>query len=575
MDFKKEIAKIINFENKNIELIEKMLQKVQDSSKGDYALPCFAFAKQLKTNPIAFAEELANNINSQTNKNNLIQKAEAVRGYLNIFLNKELITKQIIEDSKKPSFLKFNKANNKKVIFDYSSVNIAKQMHIGHLSNTVIGEAISKMHEALGYEMVRINYLGNFGTPYGKIIAAYKLWGDEKRLEKEGVDYLQNLYIRICKEEETNEEYAEMGRRYFKLIEDENEEVLKLFNKIKEITLNEVKPIFETLNITFDDWRGELYYAKQIKRPLNLLKEKDLLVKSDGATIVDLSEENLGACMVQKSNGGSTYALRDLSAAIGRYEEYKYDKALYLTGTEQKLHFKQFITVLKKADQKWADNIVHLCNGLVSLSDTGKISSRKGTQGLLKDMLNAAIETAGEIIEEKNPNIKNKNEVAKRVGVGALVVRALQTTREKSDVFDLKEALSFEGETGPYMQYTYVRCASVLRKLKAEKGCNNSPKCGGIEADYSCLNSNEVFDIIKEVNNMQETIEYALSKYEPIVLTRMLMDLCKTFNKFYHENRIITDNIKQTKARAEFITVFMKTLKRGLNILGVQTVEEM
>lgn len=566
MDFKAKISKHIKIDGLTEGEIYELLSITTNIKMGDFSLPCFVLAKTLRMSPNVIAQNITNEI-IQTE---WLNKVEAAGGYVNFYLNRQFVSGQVLKNvlSEGSSFAKSDEGKGKTIVMDYSSVNIAKQMHIGHLSTTAIGNSLNKIYKFLGYKTVGLNYLGDYGIQFGNIIAAHKTFGSEQELISGGIDYVQKMYAksRIAVEDE---DFEELGKFWFSQIEKKDAEAIRLFNIFKELTLTDVKPIFDLLNMTFDEWKGELYYCDKMQPVVEELKRKNLLIESRDRRIVDLEEDGLNVAVIVKEDGSTRYLTRDLAAAIDRYNTYSFDKCLYITAYEQNLHFAQLFKVLEKMNYDFAKNLVHVSYGRVSLPE-GKLSSRGGAKALLKDIFNSAIERANEIIENKNPNLKNKDEVAKAVGVGAVIYGALANQKTKDSVFILEDALSFEGETAPYMQYTYARCASVIKKYN-ELNLNKKPL-----PNYNAVVSDEAFEIVKIINNFSSIIKEAANKYEPSIISKAVMSLAKNFNRFYHECKIIdAENLAVMEARVELVKTTQIILRLGLNLLGIQVVEEM
>jgi|AntRauTorcE11897_2_1112592.scaffolds.fasta_scaffold00016_109 arginyl-tRNA synthetase len=566
MDYKLEISNYIKIQNLTNDQIYNLLTPSINITMGDYSLPCFTFAKVLKKSPTIIAEQLVNTI--QTNE--WLNKVQAVNGYVNFYLNRQVVSSKVLANTlqKGENFAKTNEGNNKTIVMDYSSVNIAKQMHIGHLFTTTIGNSLSKIYKFLGYKTVGLNYLGDYGVQFGNIIAAHKIFGSEEQLKNEGIDYVQKMYAKSKEQIAIDEDFEQLGKDWFLKIENKDKEATRLFDLFKQATLEDVMPIFELLDITFDEWKGELYYSDKMDNVIKQLNEKGLLQKSRGRQIVDLEQDNLKVAVIVKEDGTTRYITRDLAAAIDRYKKYEFEKCLYITAYEQNLHFAQFFKILEKLGYEFSKKLMHVSYGRVRLPE-GKLSSRYGAKALLKDIFKSSITQAEKIIEAKNPELKNKKHVAKTVGVGAVVYGALANNKSKDSVFNLDEALSFEGETAPYMQYTYARCNSIIKKYENLNLSNN------IVADYSGINSDEAFEIIKIINNFNNTIKQAAYKYEPSIISKAIMNLSKNFNKFYHEYKIIDENEQITKARVNLTIATQTALKLGLNLLGINVVEEM
>lgn len=561
MDFKKIILDLVP----KIDGVDFMglISETADNSMGDLCIPCFSLAKTLHKAPNVIAQDLK----EQIQLNDYIEKVEAINGYLNFYLNKSVISKLVIDEILNAGEKTFdaNIGNGKVVCLDYSSVNLAKYMHIGHLKTTIVGESLARICEALGYKVVRINYIGDYGTPFGKIIAGYLLWGDEKDLEVRGIDALQELYVKFNQEAETDETLNELARSYFKKIEEKDAKIYPIYQKVIEIGLNEAKRLLDILNVKFDSWRGEAYYADKIDDAIKLLDGKGLLSVSEGATVVDLTKYDMPPCLIKKSDGASTYATRDILACIDRYENYKFDKMFYVTSHEQILHFKQFFKVLELAGEPFADKLEHIHYGLFSLP-TGRIASRKGKQATLVDLLDYAKNKAYQVIENREFSIEKPEDVVNKVARGALNFSALKVEVGKDCIFDIDKAFSFEGETAPYMQYSYTRIESILRKagdLKFE------------EIDYSCLNNLESFELVKEINSIRATILSCFEKREPSMLTKKCMDICKALNKFYVATKVLGGEQKDICAKVNLLKIVRLGLKKLFHLICIDTLQEM
>lgn len=540
-----------------------LIMETQDSAMGDLCIPCFSLAKVFKKSPALIAENLVGEIK----KNEYIEKAEALNGYLNFYFNKSKIGEEIIGEILDGGEAYFNSsiAKGKVLCLDYSSVNLAKYMHIGHLKTTIIGESLARMAEALGYKAVRINYIGDYGTPFGKIIAGILLWGDEKDIENRGIDALQDLYVKFTQEAENDDSLNELARNYFKKIEDKDPTIYPMYQKVIAIGLNEAKRLLNILDVKFDSWRGESYYADRINDAVELLKSKNLLTQSEGATVVDLSKYDMPPCLIKKTDGASTYATRDILACIDRYDNYKFDKMFYVTSHEQMLHFKQFFKVLELAGEPCWDKLEHIHYGLFTLP-TGKISSRKGKQATLVDLLDYAKNKAGQVIEGRSFSIEKPEDVINKVARGALNFSALKVEVGKDCVFDIDKAFSFEGETAPYMQYSYTRIESILRRVGELKE---------IAPDYSCLNSLEAFELIKEINSIKSTIALSFNKREPSMLTKKCMDICKTLNKFYTTTKVLGGSDGEILAKVNLLKIVKEGLKKLFHLICIDTLKEM
>ena len=531
-----------------------------DASKGDFCLPCFALAKTLRKSPMAIAEEIASALNLQDTN---IEKVESVAGYVNFFLNKGKVSKNVLNNYKLPE----HQANDKVVCIDYCSVNLAKYMHIGHLKNTFLGESLARLFENFGYKVIRINYIGDYGTPYGKIIAGLKMWGTDSDIEERGIDALQDYYVKFCAAEAEDEKLQQLARDYSKKIEDKDAEIYPIYQMVIEIALKEAERLLDILDIHFDSWKGEASYEHELDDVIKFLDSKGLLGISQGATIVDLSKFDMPPCLVRRSDGASLYATRDIAAAIDRYNNYKYDKMLYLTGTEQKLHFAQFFKVLELAGMPFSSGLEHIAYGRFSLPD-GKISSRRGKQAVLVDLIDYVLDKANDVIKNRTFSIENPKDISLKVAKGVLSFNALNIERNKDAIFDIERAFSFEGETAPYMQYTYTRIMSILRKAK----CLD---LSTIDYDYNCLNQTQAFELIKMSCNLDNVLKLALDKRDPSIVLKYCMEMCKTVNKYYTVCKILDENLSQVKAKLQLLTLVKDVLSKAFGVICIETMEEM
>ena len=563
MDYKSIIANLIEIEGISSAEIAALIIPPKDSKMGDFCLPCFRFSKALRKSPIAIAEELAASITLP----DCFEKAEAVAGYLNFTLDKKAYNKRIIEKAvaEGKAYGDQNVGEGKNVCIDYSSVNVAKPLHIGHLSSTAIGAALYRIYKKLGYNAIGINHLGDWGTQFGKLIVAYKLWGNDEDIEKRGVTALVEIYVRYHKEAEEKPEMDDEARAWFKKIEDFDPEATRLFNWFKEITLKEVVKIYDRLGIKFDYYTGESFYNDKMQPVLDLLEKKGLLVESNGAKVVDLSAYNMPPCLLVRSDGATLYATRDLAAAYYRKATFDFYKCLYVVAYQQNLHFKQWFKVVELAGESWAKDLVHVNFGMVSLPD-GAIKTRAGNYILLEDVLNKSVEKALQIITEKSPDLENKEEVAEQVGIGAVLFSVLYNSRIKDIVFSYDRVLNFDGETGPYVQYTHARCNSVLKKAS---------EYDGGEVDYSGISDEESSEVVKLIASFPEAVKAAAEKYEPCFVARHLVSLAQSYNRFYLANRIANAEPKIRNARVLLTTAVKNVLESGLALLGIAAPEKM
>lgn len=557
----KQISKTININEKEL---ESYIETPKDSQNGDYAFPCFRLAKELRKAPPAIANEIKEKIETVEE----IEKIEVAGGYLNFFINKSILAKEVLEEiSKNEQYGKSEIGKEKNIVIDYSAPNIAKPFHIGHLRSTVIGGALYNIYKYLGYNVTGVNHLGDYGTQFGKLIEGYKRWGTEYDIENNPIDELTKIYIRInnlCKEDES---VLEECRNNFKKLEDGDEYCTTLWKKFRDLSLKEFNKVYDVLGIKFDSLNGEAFYSDKMPEIINILEKAGKLEESEGAKVVKLGEE-MPPCLIIKSNGSTTYATRDLAAIKYRAETYDFDKAIYVTSYEQILHFKQVFETAKYLGlaPKYTNGLVHVPFGMV-LSKDGKMSTREGKIIKLEDLLNEAIEKSRKVIENKNPNLENKEEIAKKVGIGAVIFNDLANSRIKDELFDWDTMLNFNGETGPYVQYTTVRAKSVLEKA-------------GYQPDIKDVNIEKMNDIdsqkiINQLYNFNNILKSVTEKEEPSILARYLIDLAQNFSSFYNNCHIITEDKELQNARL-YITYMVKTvLEKGLNLLGIQVPEKM
>ncbi len=558
------ISKVVNINETEIEM---SIEKPKGSENGDYAFPCFRLAKELHKAPQMIANDIKENIKVDENQ---ITKIEVVGGYLNFFINKEILVEEVLNEmSEDKEYGKSTIGNGKNIVIDYSAPNIAKPFHIGHLRSTVIGAALYKIYKYLGYNVTGINHLGDYGTQFGKLIEGYKLWGNEYNIEENPIDELTKIYIRInqaCKEDE---KVLENCRNNFKKLEDGDKYCVEIWQKFRELSLKEFQKVYDILGSKFDSWNGEAFYSDKMPEVIEILNKTGKLVESEGAKIIDLEDKGINTpCIIEKSNGSSTYATRDLAAIMYRARTYDFDKALYITSYEQVLHFKQVFEVAKLLglDEKYTNGLEHVAFGMVLLP-TGKMSTREGTSIKLSELLNEAISRAKAIIEQKNPELENKDEVAKKVGVGAVIFNDLANNRVKDEIFDWDTILNFQGETGPYIQYTYVRTKSVIEKA------------GGVpdisEVSSELLQDEYSIKLLKLIYDFEDVLVQVTDKNEPSILSRYLIDVAKTYSNFYNENKIINDNKNLQNARVYLTYSVGRILKTGAGLLGIEMPNKM
>ncbi len=542
--------------------IENMLEIPPNRELGDYAFPCFKLSKALRMGPPMIAAKLKDAM-PETDTCDV----QAVGGYLNIFLNKAAFAKETLEEiaQKGEAFGQGNEGKGKTICLDYSSINIAKRFHIGHLSTTMLGHSLKRIYDFLGYTTVGINHLGDWGTQFGKMIYAYKRWGKKEDVENGGVQALVDLYVKFHEEAEKEPALEDEGRAWFKKIEDGDEEALLIFNWFKELTLKDTKRVYDLLGVTFDSYAGESFYQDKMDRVVDELREKDLLTLSQGASIVDLEEYKMPPCLILKKDGTTIYATRDIAAALYRYDTYHFDKCLYVVAYQQDLHFRQCFKVVEMMGYDFAKDLVHVAFGMVSFEGE-TLSTRKGKIVYLEDLLDMAQKKALQIINEKSPNLENKEEVARQVGIGAVIYSDLSNSRIKDIDFWFDRALNFDGETGPYVQYTHARCCSVLRKAK---------EITLPQTDYSALCDEEAQALLHLLSRFPKVVREAANKYEPFMVTRAVTEICQAYNKFYYEHRILDDEPTTAAARVLLTRAVKDVVKKGLYLIGMDAPERM
>ena len=568
IDFKtkitEELGKVVDIDKKEL---ESYIEIPKDTKNGDYSFPCFKLAKELKKAPPVIANEIKEKISLEGTG---IEKVEVVGGFLNFFVDKEILAKEVLNEvASKEEYGRAKIGEGRNIVIDYSAPNIAKPFHIGHLRSTVIGGALSNIYKFLGYNVTGINHIGDYGTQFGKLIEGYKLWGDEYDIDKNPIDELTKIYIRInnlCKEDE---KVLEACRDNFKKLEEGDPYCTELWEKFKAVSLKEFQRVYDMLGSKFESWNGEAFYSDKMPEVIELLEKSGKLVESQGAKIVDLTDVGIDTpCIIIKSNGSSTYATRDLAAILYRARTYDFDKALYVTSYEQVLHFKQVFATAKYLglDEKYIKGLKHVPFGMVLLP-TGKMSTREGTSIKLEDLLNEAIERAKEVIEQKNPDLEDKDETAKKVGVGAVIFNDLSNNRVKDEVFDWDTILNFQGETGPYIQYTYVRIKSVLDKA------GEIPNIKDVNVEK--LDDKYSQEILKLIYNFENILVQVTEKEEPSILSRYLIDLAKAYSSFYNENKIMVDDKEVKDARIYLSYAAAKVLKEGTALLGMEMPNKM
>ena len=568
-EIKEEIAKCIATAlNKDVVDILNNIEVPKDSKMGDFAYPCFKLSKELRKAPFVIAEEIKSNIKLSNN----ISKVESVSGYLNFYVNNELIMPSIMKEAitKKEGYLKTCEGKGKNVCIDYSSPNIAKPFHIGHLRSTVIGNALYNIYKELGYNVIGINYLGDFGTQFGLVIEGYKRWKEEYDIEQNPIKCLVDIYVRANEASKEDETVKENARANFKKLEDGDKEITELWSRFRELSLKEYERIYKVLDVTFDSYNGEAFYNDKMGEIIDILKNKDLLVKSEGATVIPIDGYEL-PCMILKSNGSTTYTTRDLAAALYRKREYNFAKSIYITSYEQSLHFAQMFKVAEYIiGEEYAKNMVHVPFGMVLGKGGKKISTRGGANLTLEDILNEAIDKAKSILLEKGKAEDNIDELARQIGVGAIIFNDLKNNRIKDEIFNLDDMLKFDGETGPYVQYMYVRTNSILEKANFDINNVDINKI-----DFTLLKENEEIDIIKEISKVKDIIKEAANEYEPSLITRYVINLASKFSTYYNAHHIIAQDKDLMNARLALVYIVGLMIKECLSILGIKCPDKM
>lgn len=559
--FEKELSNAIAVDGLTVQDVENALETPKEAKLGDICLPCFKFARTMHIAPPAIAQKLLPRVESLP----FVEKVEVVGGYLNVFFDRNTVAQMALASATDDKVGSSDEGAGKTICIDYSSVNIAKPFHIGHLSTTVIGGALYRIFEHLGYNVVGINHLGDWGTQFGKLIVATNKWSSLEEVAQNDEYFLNKLYVRYHQEAEEHPEMDDEARAWFKRIEDGDKEATAYFDVFKRVTMKAVGKIYDRLKIKFDSYAGESFYNDKMQPCLDILKDKGLLVESDGAQVVNLDEYGMPPCLLVKADGATLYATRDIAAAYYRKKTYNFYKCLYVVAYQQNLHFKQLFQVLKLMDFAGADDMEHVAFGMVSMED-GSMSTRKGHVVWLQEVLDKAVEKARAIIEEKNPDTKNKDEIAESVGVGAVVFSALWNNRIKDIVFSYDKVLNFDGETAPYVQYTYARCASALRKG------------GDIDfdnMDIAAITTDEGYDVIKSVITFGDSVRLAAKLREPCYVTRHVVDLAEKFNRFYIDHRILVDDAPTRNARLALTKAVGNIIRCGLGLLGISAPSEM
>lgn len=571
-DFKLEVAKLLSskMNELSIDEIYNMIEVPSNAAMGDYAFPCFKLAKVLRKAPPMIAKDIVDAL--QAVDVDFIEKAENVNAYINFFLNKGIYVKEVLEAvlSANENYGIEQTKDKGNIVIDYSSPNIAKPFHVGHLRSTVIGNSLYKIFEALGYNCIGVNHLGDWGTQFGKLIVAYKKYSSKEEIEEKGISELLRIYVLFHDEAKEHPEMDQEARDYFTRMEKGDEEALALWTWFKEVSLAEFERVYKMLGVSFDSYNGEAFYNDKMEAIINELESKGLIEVDQGAKLVRLDEENMAPCLITKNDGSSLYATRDIAAAKYRKATYDFKKCIYITAVQQNLHFAQWFKVIEKLGDEWAADLVHVPFGMVSMEGGAKLSTRSGNVIFLEDILREAVDKTKQIIEEKNPNLTNKEEVAQQVGIGAVIFDDMYNNIIKDIQFSWERVLDFQGETGPYVQYTHARACSLLKKAGLD--INNLPT---FEIDESLISDEAVLAVMKEIAGFKAVIQSAADNYEPSYIARYAVDVAQAFNKFYNEYPIIVEDEKVKNARLAVVAATKFTLKNALALLGIVAPEQM
>ncbi|MGF7031459.1 arginyl-tRNA synthetase [Paenibacillus mucilaginosus] len=568
MNYKQWLAQQLagKFEGLDRETLADLIEYPPNPQMGDLSLPCFKLAKQLRKAPQAIAEELKAGWTGDES----VERVDAVAGYFNVYLNPAKFAAQVVGEvrEKGDRYGSQNIGQGRNIVIDFSSPNIAKTFHIGHLRSTVIGNALYKIFEFLGYNSVGINHLGDWGTQFGKLIVAYKLWGDKDAVEADGIAELQRIYVKFHDEADKNPALDDEARAWFVKLEQGDAEATELWRWFVDISLKEFHKMYDLLGVTFDSYAGESFYNDKMAAVVEELKAKNLLEEDQGALLVRLDDYNMPPALMIKKDGGTLYHTRDVTAAIYRKNTYDFDKAIIVTDAGQSLHFNQWFKVVELMGYEWAKQLQHVPFGKVSL-ENAKLSTRKGNVINLEDLLSKAIEKTRSIIEEKNPSMENKDEVARQIGVGAIIFNDLSNNRIKDIVFSWDDALNFEGESGPYVQYAHARACRVLGKA------DPAEVTAAASLNPEHLTNPEAQAVLRQLYLFKERVEQAMHKLEPSIVSRYLIDLAQSFNHFYHQCKIVTaDEAEVRIARLALTDCFRTTIRNGLALIGLEAPEE-
>ena len=572
IDIKDRIAELLSGQVEGLtkEEIKGMIEVPQDKTNGDYAFPCFRLARTLHKAPPLIAQDVAAGISGDP----MFEKVEQVNAYVNMFISKAEFSEITLEAAQKDDFGSSDEGKGKTVIVEYSSPNIAKPFHIGHIRTTIIGDSIYRLYKELGYKVERLNHLGDYGTQFGKMIVAYKKWGNAEELEKDPIKYLLYLYTKFHKEAEEDPSLDDQAREAFVKLEAGEEEEVRLWKWFSDLSLKEFNRVYDMLDITFDEYDGESFYSDKMQRFIDELRDKGLMHESRGANVVDLEDYGLGTALITKSDGSTLYCTRDIATAVYRKEHYDFYKNIYVVATQQNLYFKQLKMILKLLGYEWEEDCIHVPFGMVSLENGHILSTRGGNVVFLEDVLNNAVDKTKEIIREKNPDASEEHvdEIAREVGIGAVKFQELSNNRIKDYTFTWDKVLNFDGETGPYVQYTHARCASVLRKAGEE----TVEKAKAIDKlDLSYISGENAYELVKLLYVFPEVIKDAAYKYEPSILTRHIIDIAQSYNRFYHDEHILTDNEDEKLAKVALTIAAKNVIKTGLGLLGITAPDRM
>lgn len=566
MGFKMDIARLLvaHLEGFDEESLAQMIELPPNTEMGDYAFPCFKLAKTMRKAPNAIAAELAERLAPSAR----ISRIVALGGYVNFFVNRSVWAEEMVTRvlTQKENFGRSDFGQNRNTIVEFSSPNIAKPFHIGHIRTTVIGHALYKLYDFMGFHAIAINHLGDYGTQFGKLIVAYKAWGDRETIESDPINELLKIYVKFHDEAKEHPELEDDARAWFKKLEDGDEEATDLWQWMRDVSLKEFNKVYDLLGISFDSFAGESFYSDKMPQAIEKMQESGILVDSQGAKIVDLEPYGMPPALIMKKDGSTLYITRDIAAAIYRKNTYDFYKNIYVVGTPQELHFRQWGKVLELMGYEWAKDCVHVQFGTVSLED-GTLSTRQGRVVFLEDVLNRAVEQTKSIIREKNPNLKNVEETAKQVGVGAIVFQELSNSRIKDYQFSWERTLSFEGETGPYVQYAHARCCSLIEKANIQ---------ASLEIDFDQIAKNaDAMEVVRVLTSFDAVLMRALERNEPHHIARFALDLAQSFNKFYHDNRIISEDASAQSAFIALVEAVRYGLANALHLLGMESPQKM